>query len=54
MTRDYGIQAKGKHYASMVDLLGPAGRLTDAYDLFSQLYGVLYLELVKFMEIWTW
>ena len=32
MTRDYGIQPKGKHYASMVDLLGRAGRLTDAYD----------------------
>nr|XP_027065024.1 pentatricopeptide repeat-containing protein At4g16470-like isoform X2 [Coffea arabica] len=32
MTRDYGIQPKGKHYAAMVDLLGRAGRLADAYE----------------------
>ncbi|KAL3519308.1 hypothetical protein ACH5RR_017457 [Cinchona calisaya] len=32
MTRDYGIRPKGKHYAAMVDLLGRAGRLEDAYN----------------------
>lgn len=32
MTRDYGVKPKGKHYAAMVDLLGRAGRLEDAYE----------------------
>ncbi|KAF8414219.1 hypothetical protein HHK36_002219 [Tetracentron sinense] len=32
MTRDYGIQPRGKHYAAMVDLLGRAGRLHEAYE----------------------
>ncbi|KAL6990659.1 thymidine kinase [Sarracenia purpurea var. burkii] len=32
MTRDYGIQPRGSHYAAMVDLLGRAGRLQEAYD----------------------
>ncbi|XP_043688780.1 pentatricopeptide repeat-containing protein At4g16470 isoform X1 [Telopea speciosissima] len=31
MTRDYGIRPRGKHYAAMVDLLGRAGRLKEAY-----------------------
>ncbi|XP_028068206.1 pentatricopeptide repeat-containing protein At4g16470-like isoform X1 [Camellia sinensis] len=32
MMRDYGIQPRGKHFAAMVDLLGRAGRLQEAYD----------------------
>jgi len=32
MRRDYGIQPRGKHYAAMVDLLGRAGRLKEAYE----------------------
>ncbi|KAA8537288.1 hypothetical protein F0562_027025 [Nyssa sinensis] len=32
MRRDYGIQPRGKHYAAMVDLLGRAGRLEEAYE----------------------
>ncbi|KAL6520484.1 hypothetical protein OROHE_017072 [Orobanche hederae] len=31
MTRDYGVEPRGKHYAVMVDLLGRAGRLEEAY-----------------------
>ncbi|KAK4485005.1 hypothetical protein RD792_007613 [Penstemon davidsonii] len=31
MMRDYGVQPKNKHYAVMVDLLGRAGRLEEAY-----------------------
>ncbi|XP_057961501.1 pentatricopeptide repeat-containing protein At4g16470 [Malania oleifera] len=33
MMRDYGIQPRGKHYAAMVDLLGRAGKLEEAYEL---------------------
>ncbi|OVA15118.1 Pentatricopeptide repeat [Macleaya cordata] len=32
MTREFGIRPRGKHYAAMVDLLGRAGRLQDAYE----------------------
>ncbi|XP_074271962.1 pentatricopeptide repeat-containing protein At4g16470 isoform X1 [Silene latifolia] len=32
MRKDYGIQPHEKHYAAMVDLLGRAGRLGDAYN----------------------
>lgn len=32
MLRDYGIQPRGKHYAAIVDLLGRAGRLQEAYE----------------------
>ncbi|KAH9611873.1 hypothetical protein KSS87_019552 [Heliosperma pusillum] len=32
MRKDYGIQPHEKHYAVMVDLLGRAGRLGDAYN----------------------
>ncbi|XP_004295318.1 PREDICTED: pentatricopeptide repeat-containing protein At4g16470-like [Fragaria vesca subsp. vesca] len=32
MTRDYGIQPRGQHYAALVDLLGRAGRLEEAYE----------------------
>lgn len=32
MTRDYGIRPIGKHYAAIVDLLGRAGRLEEAYE----------------------
>ncbi|XP_010271319.1 PREDICTED: pentatricopeptide repeat-containing protein At4g16470 [Nelumbo nucifera] len=32
MSRDYGIRPRGKHYAAMVDLLGRAGRLNEAYE----------------------
>lgn len=32
MERDYGIQPRGQHYAAMVDLLGRAGRLQEAYE----------------------
>ncbi|KAK9993274.1 hypothetical protein SO802_022977 [Lithocarpus litseifolius] len=32
MTKDYGIQPRGKHYAAIVDLLGCAGRLQEAYE----------------------
>ncbi|XP_058070709.1 pentatricopeptide repeat-containing protein At4g16470 [Magnolia sinica] len=33
MTRDFKIKPSGEHYAAMVDLLGRAGRLDEAYDL---------------------
>ncbi|KAG8385846.1 hypothetical protein BUALT_Bualt03G0087600 [Buddleja alternifolia] len=32
MMRDYGVQPMGKHYSVMVDLLGRAGRLEEAYE----------------------
>ncbi|VVB02968.1 unnamed protein product [Arabis nemorensis] len=32
MKRDYGIEPKMEHYANMVDLLGRAGRLEEAYS----------------------
>ncbi|KAK8592214.1 hypothetical protein V6N13_062800 [Hibiscus sabdariffa] len=32
MTRDYGIQPRGQHYAAMVDLLGRSGKLCEAYE----------------------
>uniref|UniRef100_A0A2C9WEU7 DYW domain-containing protein n=1 Tax=Manihot esculenta TaxID=3983 RepID=A0A2C9WEU7_MANES len=32
MKRDYGIQPRGQHYAAMVDLLGRAGMLQEAYE----------------------
>lgn len=32
MKRDYGIKPRGKHFAAMVDLLGRAGRVKEAYD----------------------
>ncbi|KAH9798173.1 pentatricopeptide repeat-containing protein [Citrus sinensis] len=32
MLRDYGIQPRGKHYAAIVDLLGRAGKLQEAYE----------------------
>ncbi|XP_031475003.1 pentatricopeptide repeat-containing protein At2g20540-like [Nymphaea colorata] len=32
MKRDYGVEPNMKHYGCMVDLLGRAGRLGDAYD----------------------
>lgn len=33
MNHDYGILANSKHYTSMIDLLGRAGRLDDAQNL---------------------
>ncbi|XP_051125136.1 pentatricopeptide repeat-containing protein At4g16470-like isoform X2 [Andrographis paniculata] len=32
MMRDFGVQPRGKHYAVMVDLLGRAGKLDEAYE----------------------
>lgn len=32
MKRDYGIEPQGQHYAAMVDMLGRAGRLQEAYE----------------------
>ncbi|KAK7831951.1 pentatricopeptide repeat-containing protein [Quercus suber] len=32
MNKDYGIQPRGQHYAAIVDLLGRAGRLQEAYE----------------------
>ncbi|KAF8093892.1 hypothetical protein N665_0375s0011 [Sinapis alba] len=32
MKRDYGIKPEGQHYAAMVDILGRAGRLQEAYE----------------------
>ncbi|KAL5729744.1 thymidine kinase [Ranunculus cassubicifolius] len=32
MTQEYGIRPRLKHYAAMVDLLGRAGRLNEAYE----------------------
>ncbi|KAJ4912402.1 Pentatricopeptide repeat-containing protein [Raphanus sativus] len=32
MKRDYGIRPEGQHYAAMVDILGRAGRLREAYE----------------------
>ncbi|KAK9132980.1 hypothetical protein Scep_012508 [Stephania cephalantha] len=63
MTRDYGIRPRAKHYATMVDLLGRAGKLYEAYEFvknspcekYSVVWGALLgacrnygdLELVK-------
>ena len=33
MQRDYGIEAEVEHYGCMVDMLGRAGRLEEAYEL---------------------
>ncbi|KAK7834556.1 pentatricopeptide repeat-containing protein [Quercus suber] len=33
MTKDYGIQPRGQHYAAIVDLLGHAGQLQEANEL---------------------
>lgn len=33
MSRNYGIQPTGQHYATMIDLLGRARRLKEAYEL---------------------
>ena len=33
MIRDFGVEARPEHYACMVDLLGRAGRLSEAVDL---------------------
>ncbi|OMO64725.1 Thymidine kinase [Corchorus olitorius] len=33
MSRDYGIQPRGQHYATMVDLLGRSGKLREAYEV---------------------
>ncbi|KAK6269131.1 hypothetical protein QUC31_013291 [Theobroma cacao] len=32
MTRDYGMQPRGQHYAAMVDLIGRSGKLREAYE----------------------
>ena len=32
MVRDFGIETKPEHYAWMVDLLGRAGKLSEAVD----------------------
>ncbi|XP_076939102.1 pentatricopeptide repeat-containing protein At4g16470-like isoform X2 [Bidens hawaiensis] len=32
MTKDYGIEPREKHYAAMVDILGRAGKLNEAYE----------------------
>ncbi|KAM7274221.1 hypothetical protein ACFE04_028885 [Oxalis oulophora] len=37
MVRDYGIEAKPDHYACVVDLLGRAGRLTEAVALIKKM-----------------
>ncbi|XP_077220307.1 putative pentatricopeptide repeat-containing protein At3g49142 isoform X2 [Tasmannia lanceolata] len=37
MTKRYGIPAKTEHYACMVDLLGRAGRLDEAYELIEEM-----------------
>ncbi|CAN1260082.1 Pentatricopeptide repeat-containing protein At4g16470 [Linum perenne] len=44
--KDYGIEPKGKHYAAMVDVLGRAGRLQEAYNL------VLSSPLKEHSAIW--
>ncbi|GLU00856.1 hypothetical protein SLE2022_181940 [Rubroshorea leprosula] len=52
MEKKYGIAPKLEHYGFMVDLLGRAGRLQEAYDFIKsmpmnriQQYGELFLEL---------
>ncbi|KAM2703216.1 hypothetical protein EV2_004835 [Malus domestica] len=35
VTRDYGIQPRAQHYAPLVDVLGSAGRLEEAYEFVS-------------------
>ncbi|PQQ00759.1 pentatricopeptide repeat-containing protein [Prunus yedoensis var. nudiflora] len=35
MTRDYGIHPRAQHYAALVDLLGRAGQLEEAYEFVS-------------------
>lgn len=60
MVRDYGVQRRGKHYAAMVDLLGRAGWLLEAYEFVQNspckehlaICGVL-LGVCRFMEMWT-
>lgn len=37
MGRDFGIEAKPEHYACMVDLLGRAGRLSEAVDMITSM-----------------
>ncbi|KAL8538409.1 hypothetical protein ACS0TY_000420 [Phlomoides rotata] len=67
MQKDYGIRVKPDHYTCMIDLLGRAGRLTEAVDLInkmpfephSAIYGTLLgackihkeLEIAEFAAI---
>lgn len=37
MQKDYGIRVKPDHYTCMIDLLGRAGRLSDAVDLINKM-----------------
>lgn len=37
MQRDYGIEARVEHYGCMVDMLGRAGRLEEAYNLLTSM-----------------
>lgn len=58
MIRDYGIEPGQKHYASMVDLLGRAGRLERGRDLLTACpqtcyLGRLCLLLAKFIIMVT-
>ncbi|XP_018727687.2 pentatricopeptide repeat-containing protein At4g16470 [Eucalyptus grandis] len=46
MAKQYGIQPRGQHYATMVDILGRAGRLGEAYEL------VLNSPCVEHPVIW--
>ncbi|TKY65151.1 Pentatricopeptide repeat-containing protein [Spatholobus suberectus] len=37
MERDYGVEPRIEHYGAVVDMLGRAGRLQEAYDLLSNI-----------------
>lgn len=46
MTREYEIQPRGQHYAAIVDLLGRAGKLKEAYEF------VLNSPFIDHSAIW--
>uniref|UniRef100_A0A7N0T8C6 Pentatricopeptide repeat-containing protein n=1 Tax=Kalanchoe fedtschenkoi TaxID=63787 RepID=A0A7N0T8C6_KALFE len=39
MRKDYGLEANSDHYSCLVDVLGRAGRLDDAYDVIQDMPG---------------
>ncbi|PHT35451.1 Pentatricopeptide repeat-containing protein [Capsicum baccatum] len=57
MERRFSIAPKLEYYGCMVDLLGQAGKLEEAYDLIQSmimLYGELCLEPAVSMAILNW
>ena len=37
MDRDYGVEPRIEHYGAVIDMLGRAGRLQEAYDLLTNI-----------------